>query len=121
MGHEGDGGDEPPHPFGGDFGVHQIDAVPPRRRGMTVNKKMHRLYEANGRQPLKIIFDKNTFVPIGVLVYTFESYCFKLLETFRYMMTQQRGETMDSDPAFDEYKCRVWKIIALVFVHIMLV
>ncbi|CAI9275692.1 unnamed protein product [Lactuca saligna] len=26
MGHGGDGGDEPPHPFGGDFGVHQIDA-----------------------------------------------------------------------------------------------
>ncbi|CAH1417000.1 unnamed protein product [Lactuca virosa] len=73
MGHGGDGGDEPPHPFGRDFGVHQIDAVPPRRRdeetkrrrGMTVNKKMHRLYEANGRQPLKIIFDMNTFVPIG--------------------------------------------------------
>ncbi|CAH1449771.1 unnamed protein product [Lactuca virosa] len=65
MGHGGDGGDEPPHPFGGDFGVHQIDAIPPRRRGMAVNKKMHRLYEANGRQPLKIIFDRNTFVPIG--------------------------------------------------------
>ncbi|CAI9284944.1 unnamed protein product [Lactuca saligna] len=65
MGHGGDGGDKPPHPFGGDFGVHQIDAVPPRRRGMAVNKKMHRLYEANGRQPLKIIFDRNTFVPIG--------------------------------------------------------
>ncbi|CAH1413049.1 unnamed protein product [Lactuca virosa] len=59
MGHGGDGGDEPPHPFGGDF------AVPPRRRGMVVNKKMHRLYEANGRQPLKIIFNRNTFVSIG--------------------------------------------------------
>ncbi|CAH1444175.1 unnamed protein product [Lactuca virosa] len=34
MGHGGDGGDKPPHPFGGDIGVHQIDAVPPRRRCM---------------------------------------------------------------------------------------
>ncbi|CAI9280207.1 unnamed protein product [Lactuca saligna] len=25
IGHEVDGSDEPPHPFGGDFGAHQID------------------------------------------------------------------------------------------------
>ena len=25
MGHGGDGGDEPPHPFGGGFGDHQND------------------------------------------------------------------------------------------------
>ncbi|CAI9276405.1 unnamed protein product [Lactuca saligna] len=34
MGHGGGGGDEPPHPFGGGFGDHQNDAVPPKRRGM---------------------------------------------------------------------------------------
>ncbi|XP_052622862.1 factor of DNA methylation 4-like [Lactuca sativa] len=29
------------------------------------------------------------------------------------MMTHQRGETMDSDPAFDEYKCRYYKELTL--------
>ncbi|CAI9270101.1 unnamed protein product [Lactuca saligna] len=65
MGHGGDGGDEPSHPFSGNFGVHQIDVVPHRRRGVAVNKKMCRLYETNSRWPLKIIFDRNTFVSIG--------------------------------------------------------
>ncbi|CAI9294086.1 unnamed protein product [Lactuca saligna] len=65
MGHGGDGGDEPPHPFGGGFGDDQNDVVPPKRRGMAVNKKMHKLYKANGEQPLKIVFDVNTNMPIG--------------------------------------------------------
>ncbi|XP_052619991.1 uncharacterized protein LOC111899573 [Lactuca sativa] len=65
MGHGGDGGDEPPHPFGGGFGDHQNDVVPPKRRGMAVNKKMHKLYKANGERPLKIVFDVNTNMPIG--------------------------------------------------------
>ncbi|CAH1440098.1 unnamed protein product [Lactuca virosa] len=37
MGQGGDGGDEPPHPFGGGFGDHQNDVVPPRRRGMATH------------------------------------------------------------------------------------
>ncbi|CAI9282487.1 unnamed protein product [Lactuca saligna] len=65
MGHGGDGGDEPPHPFDGGFGDHQNDVVPPKRRGMAVNKKMHKLYKANGERSLKIVFDVNTNMPIG--------------------------------------------------------
>ncbi|CAI9289573.1 unnamed protein product [Lactuca saligna] len=57
MGHGGDNGDEPPHPFGG--------VVPPRRRGAAVNNKMHKLYKANSERPLKIVFDINTNMPIG--------------------------------------------------------
>ncbi|CAI9265076.1 unnamed protein product [Lactuca saligna] len=65
MGHGGDIGDEQPHPFGGAFGDHQNDSVPPKQRGMTINKKMHRLFKANGERPLKILFDINTNMPIG--------------------------------------------------------
>ncbi|CAI9303404.1 unnamed protein product [Lactuca saligna] len=57
MGYGGDDGDEPPHPFGG--------AVPPKRRGMAVTKKMYKLFAANGRRPLKIVFDINTHMSIG--------------------------------------------------------
>ncbi|CAI9297471.1 unnamed protein product [Lactuca saligna] len=65
MGHESDGGDEPPHPFGGGFDDHQNDVVPPRRRDMVVNKQMHKLFKVNGEWPLKIVFDINTNMSIG--------------------------------------------------------
>ncbi|CAI9295807.1 unnamed protein product [Lactuca saligna] len=65
MSHGGDGGDEPPHPFGGSFGDHQNDVVPLKRRGMAVNKKMHKLFKANGERPLKIEFNVNINMSIG--------------------------------------------------------
>ena len=39
--------------------------MPPKRTDTAVNKKMHKLYKANGERPLKIVFDVNTNMPIG--------------------------------------------------------
>ncbi|CAH1413494.1 unnamed protein product [Lactuca virosa] len=56
MDHEGDGGDEPPHPFDGGFGVHQIDVVPPRRSGMTCF-----IWEVGSYIRCDIALDKNAW------------------------------------------------------------
>ncbi|CAH1432456.1 unnamed protein product [Lactuca virosa] len=53
-----------------------------------------------------------------VLVYSSESYSFKLLETLRCTMIQTRGELINSDPTFDEYKCRYYKELTLGLVKV---
>ncbi|CAI9270457.1 unnamed protein product [Lactuca saligna] len=93
MGHGGDGGDEPPHPFGGGFGDHQNNVVPPKRRGMAVNKKMHKLYKANGERPLKILFAVNTNLPIREVYECFiqevESYMWRDIGFDKYTRTER--------------------------------
>lgn len=67
RGHGGDGREDPPPPFGGGRGQHQLDAVPPRKkRGRGKNLGLPIALEKNGKAPLPLVFDREaTFIPVG--------------------------------------------------------
>ncbi|CAI9278036.1 unnamed protein product [Lactuca saligna] len=76
MSNGGDDGDEPPHPFGGGFGDHQNDVMPPRRRAMVlisdinINMPIGDVYECFVREVgtymwRDIGFDKDTWTDVS--------------------------------------------------------
>ncbi|CAI9269660.1 unnamed protein product [Lactuca saligna] len=102
MGHGGDGGDEPPHPFGGGFGDHQNDVVLPKRRGMTrwnatIDRfltEKHRKRSAGNKE-----FRKKQVVNNRGGTCSYGSACFKKnlnrLEVFHRTHVNKRGEFVD--------------------------
>ncbi|KAL5553357.1 hypothetical protein UlMin_040758 [Ulmus minor] len=66
MSHGGDAGSDPPHP-GSSHVPSQCESSQPRRRGDSKGLRLQQLFNANGRRPLRIHWDRveGTLQPIG--------------------------------------------------------